>query len=66
MPNRRISPRCRRIAVDQLGREVGLQRDERQGVTEKVVQVASDALASEWYRREIAPVHLKRVLLGKV
>lgn len=24
----------------------------------------TDALASEWYRREVAPVHLKRVLLG--
>jgi CO/xanthine dehydrogenase FAD-binding subunit len=25
---------------------------------------ASDALASDWYRREILPVHLRRVLLG--
>ena len=24
----------------------------------------TDALASEWYRREVAPVHLKRLLLG--
>ena len=28
------------------------------------ITVTTDALASEWYRREIAPVHLKRVLLG--
>lgn len=26
---------------------------------------ASDAIASEWYRREVAPVHLKRMLLGQ-
>lgn len=26
----------------------------------------TDSLASEWYRREIAPVHLKRVLLGQM
>ncbi|MCP5065013.1 MAG: xanthine dehydrogenase family protein subunit M [bacterium] len=25
----------------------------------------SDAIASEWYRREVAPVHLKRMLLGQ-
>lgn len=25
---------------------------------------STDALASEWYRREVAPVHLKRLLLG--
>ncbi|MGI9373571.1 MAG: FAD binding domain-containing protein [Hyphomicrobiales bacterium] len=25
----------------------------------------TDALASEWYRREIAPVHLRRMLLGE-
>ena len=25
---------------------------------------ATDALASEWYRREVLPVHLKRLLLG--
>lgn len=25
----------------------------------------TDALASEWYRREVAPVHLKRLLLGQ-
>lgn len=30
------------------------------------IAVETDALASDWYRREIAPVHLKRVLLGKV
>ena len=24
---------------------------------------ADDALASEWYRREVAPVHLRRLLL---
>lgn len=24
----------------------------------------TDALASEWYRREVAPIHLKRLLLG--
>ncbi len=26
---------------------------------------ATDAIASEWYRREVAPVHLKRMLLGQ-
>ena len=26
---------------------------------------ATDAIASEWYRREVAPVHLKRLLLGQ-
>ncbi len=26
---------------------------------------ASDPIASEWYRREVAPVHLKRLLLGQ-
>ncbi len=26
---------------------------------------ASDALASQWYRQEVAPVHLKRMLLGQ-
>lgn len=26
---------------------------------------ATDAIASEWYRREIAPVHLRRLLLGR-
>jgi len=25
----------------------------------------SDAIASDWYRREVAPVHLKRLLLGQ-
>ena len=25
---------------------------------------ASDAIASDWYRREILPVHLRRLLLG--
>jgi CO/xanthine dehydrogenase FAD-binding subunit len=25
----------------------------------------TDALASSWYRREVAPVHLKRLLLGR-
>ena len=25
----------------------------------------SDAIASEWYRREVAPVHLRRLLLGE-
>jgi len=24
-----------------------------------------DALASSWYRREVAPVHLRRLLLGE-
>ncbi len=28
------------------------------------LQPATDAIASEWYRREVAPVHLKRLLLG--
>ncbi len=26
---------------------------------------ANDAIASEWYRREVTPVHLKRLLLGQ-
>lgn len=26
---------------------------------------ATDAIASEWYRREVAPVHLRRLLLGE-
>lgn len=26
---------------------------------------ASDAIASDWYRREVVPVHLKRLLLGQ-
>ena len=26
---------------------------------------ATDAIASDWYRREVAPVHLRRVLLGE-
>jgi CO/xanthine dehydrogenase FAD-binding subunit len=26
---------------------------------------ATDAIASDWYRREVAPVHLKRLLLGE-
>lgn len=26
---------------------------------------ATDALATDWYRREVAPVHLRRVLLGE-
>ncbi|NNF78474.1 MAG: xanthine dehydrogenase family protein subunit M, partial [Rhizobiales bacterium] len=26
---------------------------------------ATDSIASEWYRREVAPVHLKRLLLGQ-
>ena len=26
---------------------------------------ASDPLASAWYRREVAPVHLRRLLLGE-
>ncbi len=26
---------------------------------------ASDAIASEWYRREVLPIHLRRVLLGQ-
>ena len=25
----------------------------------------TDALASSWYRREVAPVHLRRLLLGE-
>ncbi|WP_226782264.1 FAD binding domain-containing protein [Oceaniglobus trochenteri] len=28
------------------------------------LQPADDELATEWYRREVAPVHLKRLLLG--
>ena len=30
------------------------------------LEPADDALASAWYRREVAPVHLRRLLLGKV
>ena len=26
---------------------------------------ASDAIASDWYRREVLPVHLKRLLLAR-
>ncbi|WP_102107235.1 FAD binding domain-containing protein [Oceaniglobus roseus] len=29
------------------------------------LQPGTDELASEWYRREVAPVHLKRLLLGR-
>lgn len=29
------------------------------------LQPMTDALASEWYRREVAPVHLRRLLLGE-
>jgi CO/xanthine dehydrogenase FAD-binding subunit len=29
------------------------------------VSPPTDSLASEWYRREVAPVHLKRLLLGQ-
>jgi xanthine dehydrogenase small subunit len=28
------------------------------------MQPSSDAIASDWYRREILPVHLRRLLLG--
>jgi CO/xanthine dehydrogenase FAD-binding subunit len=28
------------------------------------ISPASDAIASDWYRREILPVHLRRLLLG--
>ena len=34
-----------RIAVHQLARQLGLQRDERQRVSQQIVQVARDALA---------------------
>ena len=29
------------------------------------IEPPTDALASSWYRREIIPVHLKRLLLGQ-
>lgn len=35
------------------------------GVACEGTQPASDAIASDWYRREVAPVHLKRLLLGQ-
>lgn len=35
------------------------------GVACEGTQPATDAIASEWYRREVAPVHLKRLLLGQ-
>jgi CO/xanthine dehydrogenase FAD-binding subunit len=70
-----------RIAVSNMGatplRAVGAERAlEGQTLdTQSVARAASammdglspltDELASEWYRREVAPVHLRRLLLGR-
>jgi CO/xanthine dehydrogenase FAD-binding subunit len=32
--------------------------------TTEGLEPPTDALASAWYRREVAPIHLRRLLLG--
>ncbi|MGI9422618.1 MAG: FAD binding domain-containing protein [Hyphomicrobiaceae bacterium] len=43
--------------------EQGIQ--EALSVATQGLSPPTDSLASEWYRREVAPVHLKRLLLGE-
>jgi CO/xanthine dehydrogenase FAD-binding subunit len=70
-----------RIAISNMGptpaRAVGAERMlEGQALEEQAVgracaamleglQPITDEMASEWYRREVAPVHLRRMLMGR-
>lgn len=47
-----------RAALDERGIQEAL------AVATQGINPPTDSLASEWYRREVAPVHLKRLLLG--